>query len=164
MAGLSLSLARSFGAGVHFNVLACTSGLKSDSEGEMVLLGDEEGKIHLLDPLTGAIETVLETKGGSIMCLKAHPITKLSRCDLLSGDAQGVVSLFSNLELLSRQALSGAITAITVAEEQDGIPRIFSGDSVGSLVSMGGLDLDISSSFSLPSPPNSPLPFVCCSL
>lgn len=103
--------------GVAFNVLKTGSGLglSGVSSEEVILVGDIEGKVHLLYPNRGLEDaTVMETKGGSIQVLYIHPITKLSPNEFITGDAQGVLTLFSNLELLSRESLPNAVSALTV--------------------------------------------------
>ena len=106
---------------IPFNVLRVASGLGSSgiASEEVILLGDVEGKVHLLQP-TGDMKDriVLETKGASIQSLLVHPLTKLSHNDLLAGDAYGVITLFSNLELLSRESLPHSISALTVTTEK----------------------------------------------
>lgn len=103
--------------GVPFNVLRTGNGLgfSGISSEEVILIGDVEGKVHLLYP-NGKLEDeiIMETKGGSIQVLFIHPITKLSPNEFITGDAQGVLTLFSNLELLSRESLPNAVSSLTV--------------------------------------------------
>jgi hypothetical protein len=105
--------------GIKFNVLVVEQNATHGKGGKSnrILLGDIDGKVQSYNPLSGQIDSQLETKGGSIQVLQSYPITKLSPADILVGDANGNVVLFSNGELLSRQSFSHSITAATIFPE-----------------------------------------------
>jgi hypothetical protein len=104
---------------IKFNILAVEQNTAHGKGGKSnrILLGDIDGKVQSFNPLTGDIDSALETKGASIKVLKSFPITKLSPADILVGDANGNIVLFSNGELLSRQSVSHSITAISIFSE-----------------------------------------------
>lgn len=102
---------------VEFDVVALVRAFDGSS-GYKVVVGDIDGKIHILnETLIFAEETVLESKGTAIQNIKSFPITKLYPVDLLVGDSAGNISLFSNFELLSRQKLSHSISSMEVFDE-----------------------------------------------
>lgn len=60
------------------------------------------------------MEGLLETKGGSIQSIKLHDLTGFGALDLAVGDCDGVVTLFSRQQILSKRNLGSAITDITI--------------------------------------------------
>lgn len=57
---------------------------------------------------------MLETKGGSIQSIKLYDLTGFGALDLAVGDCDGVVTLFSRQQILSKRDLGSAVTDITI--------------------------------------------------
>ena len=56
----------------------------------------------------------METKGGSIQSIQLHDLTGFGALDLAVGDCDGVVTLFSRQQILSKHDLGAGITDITI--------------------------------------------------
>ncbi|KAK3737927.1 hypothetical protein RRG08_028552 [Elysia crispata] len=69
----------------------------------------------------------LETKSGPIQCLAVHDITRFYNSDLIVGDSCGVLTMFCNRLILSRQSLTSdkdCINCVTVIQDNDNIPVV----------------------------------------
>ncbi|GFO48701.1 serine/threonine-protein kinase pak 6 [Plakobranchus ocellatus] len=69
----------------------------------------------------------LETKSGPIQCLAVHDITRCYNSDLIVGDSCGVLTMFCNRHILSRQSLSAekdSIICLTVIQDNDNVPVV----------------------------------------
>jgi hypothetical protein len=60
------------------------------------------------------VEGLLETKGGSIQSIQLHDLTGFGALDLAVGDCDGLVTLFSRQQILSKRDLGSAITDISI--------------------------------------------------
>jgi hypothetical protein len=64
------------------------------------------------------VQTCLETKGGPIQTAAIHNVTKFVSNDLIVGDSRGMLTVFSNGQILSRQTLSdNSIQCLQVEED-----------------------------------------------
>jgi len=120
---LVLQWEKSFSFG--FNVVQL--GKVFDYKSSRILLGTTDGKIRILEG-NQEIRT-LESKGSAIFSMIVEDVTKLGAPDLIVGDAEGMITLFSNYEILSRMNLSKCITALTVDDN-----AVISGDRGGHLL------------------------------
>lgn len=78
------------------------------------------------------VEGLLETKGGSIQAIHLHDLTGFGALDLAVGDCDGVVTLFSRQQILSKRDLGSGITDITIHSDQG---KCLYGDRVSELLS-----------------------------
>lgn len=68
---------------------------------------------------------MLETKGGSVQDLLLHDVTKFgttASLDLIVGDADGHIIIFSHHEILQRSTLAYPITALAVSTDISRLP------------------------------------------
>jgi hypothetical protein len=56
----------------------------------------------------------LETKGGSIQALNLHDLTGFGTLDLAVGDSDGVVTLFTRQQILSKRDLGSPIRQLCI--------------------------------------------------
>eukprot|EP01132_Coremiostelium_polycephalum_P005736 gene5736-7134_t len=92
----------------EFNVLIVGEIFKSTSI--HLLVGTVDGKIIVY--LNNREIEVLETKGGSIQHLELLDTTKFGSKDIISGDSNGNIVIFSNHQILYRESINGSITSI----------------------------------------------------
>ncbi|KAI9263751.1 hypothetical protein BY458DRAFT_514236 [Sporodiniella umbellata] len=90
--------------------------LKDFSEENDILIGTTAGRVLILNQ-TKPIECLLETKGGSIQAIKLHDLTGYGALDLVVGDCDGVVTLFSRQKILSKREVGSAITDIVIDKD-----------------------------------------------
>lgn len=81
------------------------------------------------------MEGLLETKGGSIQSILLHDLTGFGALDLAVGDCDGIVTLFSRQQILSKRDLGSAITDLNIYSDLAGGCEIIAGDINGSLTS-----------------------------
>lgn len=81
------------------------------------------------------MEGLLETKGGSIQSILLHDLTGFGALDLAVGDCDGIVTLFSRQQILSKRDLGSAITELNIHSDLAGGCEIIAGDINGSLTS-----------------------------
>ncbi|GFR99087.1 serine/threonine-protein kinase PAK 6 [Elysia marginata] len=99
--------------------------------GTNVITGCEDGMARIyqvakegLDPKP---KLELETKSGPIQCLAVHDVTRFYKNDLIVGDSYGVLTMFCNKLILSRQSLTtdkDCIHCVTVVQDNDNIPVV----------------------------------------
>lgn len=56
----------------------------------------------------------MESKGGCVQQLVLFNLLRLDAIELISGDAQGNVIIFSNGEILSRFSIAAPVSSLTV--------------------------------------------------
>ncbi|KAI8982411.1 hypothetical protein BDF20DRAFT_912574 [Mycotypha africana] len=108
--------------------------LEELSEENDILIGTTAGRVLILNQ-TKPLEGLLETKGGSIKAIQLHDLTGFRALDLAVGDCDGVVTLFSRQQILSKRELSSAITDICIHTDLAGGYQIIAGDITGSVTS-----------------------------
>ncbi|KAI9027257.1 hypothetical protein CLU79DRAFT_833178 [Phycomyces nitens] len=108
--------------------------LEELSEENDVLVGTTAGRVLILNQ-TKPVEGLLDTKGNSIQALKLHDLTGYGALDLVVGDSDGVVTLFSRQQILSKRELGVAVMQIEIYEDQVGGYEIIAGDMHGTLTS-----------------------------
>ncbi|KAI8376914.1 hypothetical protein BD560DRAFT_391126 [Blakeslea trispora] len=108
--------------------------LEELSEENDILIGTTAGRVLILNQ-TKPVEGLLETKGGSIQSIQLHDLTGFGALDLAVGDCDGIVTLFSRQQILSKRDLGSAITDITIHHDLTGSCEIIAGDINGSLTS-----------------------------
>lgn len=73
--------------------------------------------VHFIKQLC-ILQMVLETKSGPIQCLTVHDVTRFYHNDLIVGNSCGMLTMFCNQQILSRQSLSpDSIICVTVTED-----------------------------------------------
>ncbi|CAL1527521.1 unnamed protein product [Lymnaea stagnalis] len=106
------------------------------SSGLSFIVGCEDGMVRIYDlsakHLDEKPKTVLETKSGPIQCLTVHDVTRFYHNDLIVGDSCGMLTVFCNRQILSRQSLSSdSIICSTVVEDNGGSPVIVCSNDSG---------------------------------
>ncbi|BFZ07315.1 hypothetical protein BsWGS_10354 [Bradybaena similaris] len=101
-----------------------------------LIVGCEDGLVRIYDVSAKCLDvnsqSVLETKSGPIQCLRVHDITKFYHNDLIVGDSCGMLTVFCNRQILSRQSLSSdSIICVTVVEDNGGSPVIVCSNDSG---------------------------------
>ncbi|KAI9316016.1 hypothetical protein BX666DRAFT_282716 [Dichotomocladium elegans] len=82
-----------------------------------ILIGSTAGRVLILNQSKPA-EVLLETKGGSIQAIKLYDLTGLRAQDLVVGDSNGVVTMFSRQRFLSKMDIQSPVTHIEIHEVQ----------------------------------------------
>ncbi|CAO3646207.1 unnamed protein product [Mucor fragilis] len=108
--------------------------LEELSEENDILIGTTAGRVLILNQ-TKPVEGLLETKGGSIQSILLHDLTGFGALDLAVGDCDGIVTLFSRQQILSKRDLGSAITELNIHSDLAGGCEIIAGDINGSLTS-----------------------------
>ncbi|KAI8075349.1 uncharacterized protein B0P05DRAFT_149974 [Gilbertella persicaria] len=108
--------------------------LEELSEENDILIGTTAGRVMILNQ-TKPVEGLLETKGGSIQSIQLHDLTGFGALDLAVGDCDGIVTLFSRQQILSKRDLGSAITDITIHHDLAGGCEIIAGDINGTITS-----------------------------
>ncbi|KAK2169609.1 hypothetical protein LSH36_8g01061 [Paralvinella palmiformis] len=106
-----------------------------------LVLGHEDGIVRVYSlPQCGDISHVecleciqtLESKGGPIQTLMIHDVTKLAHNDIIVADSRGMVTIFSNEQILTRKAVSEhCIQCIGIQKDALGYNAIIIGDRQG---------------------------------
>ncbi|KAK6181205.1 hypothetical protein SNE40_009114 [Patella caerulea] len=104
--------------------------------GSSLIVGGEDGNIRIYDlPITGSSskpQVVLESKSGPIQTMCVHDITKFYHNDLLVADSQGLLTVFCNKQILSRQTIStDCINSLQVLQDSTGCSQIITGTDTG---------------------------------
>ncbi|GAM24218.1 hypothetical protein SAMD00019534_073930 [Acytostelium subglobosum LB1] len=81
--------------------------------------------------ITSCIEEVLESKGASIQSLCLSDITRFGGIDIVSGDSHGNLVAFSNHQIIYRDSIGEAISALTTHHSINGDFDIVVGDRSG---------------------------------
>ncbi|KAG2212172.1 hypothetical protein INT46_006007 [Mucor plumbeus] len=108
--------------------------LEELSEENDILIGTTAGRVLILNQ-TKPVEGLLETKGGSIQSILLHDLTGFGALDLAVGDCDGIVTLFSRQQILSKRDLGSAITDLSIHSDLAGGCEIIAGDINGVLTS-----------------------------
>eukprot|EP01124_Arcella_intermedia_P032109 TRINITY_DN7421_c0_g1_i1.p1 TRINITY_DN7421_c0_g1~~TRINITY_DN7421_c0_g1_i1.p1 ORF type:complete len:338 (-),score=80.87 TRINITY_DN7421_c0_g1_i1:244-1257(-) len=118
--------------GVSLNVVGWTR------QGHIVVGTSEANIIIYQQDLQKEIR-VLESKGGSICSLLVHNVTKFSEEneDIIVGDAEGNVVIFSNNQILSKYSFGSSITELVIHVDPTDNMSIVAGDSSGTLNAFG---------------------------
>ncbi|KAI7907200.1 uncharacterized protein BX663DRAFT_495163 [Cokeromyces recurvatus] len=106
--------------------------LEELSEENDILIGTTAGRVLILNQ-TKPVEGLLETKGGSVQSIQLHDLTGFGALDLAVADCDGVVTLFSRQQILSKHELGSAITYITIHNDLAGGYEIIAGDINGTI-------------------------------
>ncbi|EGC35750.1 hypothetical protein DICPUDRAFT_151839 [Dictyostelium purpureum] len=115
-----------------FNVLLVGEIFKSTNK--HLLVGTADGKIKVY--LNNEEIEVLETKGSSIQDLELLDTTKFGSIDVISGDSNGNMVIFSNHQILYRDTINGSITSIINHQLANGDFNLVVGDSLGLLTAI----------------------------
>ncbi|CEP11015.1 hypothetical protein [Parasitella parasitica] len=108
--------------------------LEDLSEENDILIGTTAGRVLILNQ-TKPVEGLLETKGGSIQSILLHDLTGFGAMDLAVGDCDGIVTLFSRQQILSKRDFGSAITDLNIHGDLAGGCEIIAGDINGNLTS-----------------------------
>ncbi|KAI8882566.1 hypothetical protein K501DRAFT_323911 [Backusella circina FSU 941] len=108
--------------------------LEELSEENDILIGTTAGRVLILNE-TKPVEGLLETKGGSIQALHLHDLTGFGTLDLAVGDSDGVVTLFTRQQILSKRDLGSPIRQLCIYSDLVGGCEIIAGDSNGAITS-----------------------------
>eukprot|EP00123_Amoebidium_parasiticum_P008482 comp18840_c0_seq1/m.20846 comp18840_c0_seq1/g.20846 ORF comp18840_c0_seq1/g.20846 comp18840_c0_seq1/m.20846 type:complete len:352 (-) comp18840_c0_seq1:262-1317(-) len=113
-----------------FNFLSLAVGTPFSAKSCQILVGGEDGVVRMY---TGPTEppVLFETKGSAVCQLLLHNITKLHTTDLIVGDSNGSVCVFSKEQLLTRARLPYCVTALTVFTDGAHNNSIVAGDVGG---------------------------------
>jgi len=86
---------------------------------------------------------VLETKGGAILSITLNNVTKFTsdNSDIIVGDRDGNVTVFSQNQILSKHSLGAPITEVIVDIDSANNMSILAGDSLG-VINAFGLNTD----------------------
>ncbi|KAK0052301.1 hypothetical protein Bpfe_018384 [Biomphalaria pfeifferi] len=106
------------------------------ASGWSLILGCEDGLVRIHDlsakHLDNKPKTVLETKSGPIQALTVYDVTRFYHNDLIVCDSCGMLTVFCNKQILSRQSLSSdSLICCTVVEENGGSPVIVCSNDSG---------------------------------
>ncbi|KAM9964699.1 hypothetical protein ACTFIW_004474 [Dictyostelium discoideum] len=118
--------------GYDFNCILVGEIFKSTNK--HLLIGTVDGKIIVY--LNDEEIEVLETKGSSIQQLELLDTTKFGSIDVISGDSNGNLVIFSNHQILYRDTLNGSITSIITHRLSNNDFNIVVGDSLGLVTSI----------------------------
>jgi len=119
------------------NFCAMTVATIFQPKGLCLIIGCEDGMVRIYNlPSNGPPSLVpqmkLETKSGPIQCLAVHDVTRFYHNDLIVGDSCGMLTVFCNKQILSRQSLSAdSLICLTVIEDNAGSPAIVSSNDTG---------------------------------
>lgn len=117
-----------------FNVLKVAT--LFNQTGLRVIVGGEDGIIRIYDLFTtsGDVkpQALLETKSGPIQSLGVHDVTKFYDQDLIVADSWGMLTIFCNHQIISRQKLSdSSLNHLQICSDQSGSKSIVSSDDSG---------------------------------
>lgn len=90
--------------------------LEENSEENDILVGTTAGRVLILDR-TEPVQVLLETKGGSVQALCLYDLTGQGGLDMVVGDSDGVISMFSRQQLLSKHSLGCPVTQVEVHKD-----------------------------------------------
>eukprot|EP01126_Amoeba_proteus_P011919 TRINITY_DN1487_c0_g1_i10.p1 TRINITY_DN1487_c0_g1~~TRINITY_DN1487_c0_g1_i10.p1 ORF type:complete len:157 (-),score=31.30 TRINITY_DN1487_c0_g1_i10:381-791(-) len=85
-----------------------------EEEEPVLILGTISGNLRLLRREDGKEVGLLETKGGAIQAIVLHKITHFRGQEVVGGDADGNVFIFSNNQILSRHSFGSPISHLVV--------------------------------------------------
>lgn len=90
--------------------------LEENSEENDILVGTTSGRVLIIDR-TEPVQVLLETKGGSVQALCLHDLTGQGGLDMVVGDSDGVISMFSRQQLLSKHSLGCPVTQMEIHKD-----------------------------------------------
>eukprot|EP01102_Stenamoeba_stenopodia_P004577 TRINITY_DN1487_c0_g1_i1.p1 TRINITY_DN1487_c0_g1~~TRINITY_DN1487_c0_g1_i1.p1 ORF type:complete len:385 (-),score=83.92 TRINITY_DN1487_c0_g1_i1:1209-2363(-) len=111
-----------------------------------LLVGTTDGKVRILegqqnDAHKQQQKEMLETKGSCVQALLLFDVAKFGSNDLLVGDSDGNITIFSDNEILSKFTLSNAVTSLEIDRDANNNYSIVAGDKSGVLASLKPHDL-----------------------
>ncbi|KAG2183047.1 hypothetical protein INT44_006028, partial [Umbelopsis vinacea] len=134
--GLQLSFEVSWKRKLDDPIICLTVGkpfLEELNEENDILIGTSSGKILILNEEKE--DTVLDTKSGSIQSIVLYDVTGFNAMDLIVGDSDGTVTVFSRRQMLSKRIIGAAITHLEMYEDAIGGFEIISGGVDGIVTS-----------------------------
>ncbi|KAJ8657440.1 hypothetical protein O0I10_006742 [Lichtheimia ornata] len=99
-----------------------------------ILIGSTAGRILILNQ-SKPPEVLMETKGGSIQAMHLYDLTGLRAQDLVVGDSNGVVTMFSRQRFLSKLDIGSPATHICIHEMEAQGYEIIAGSMNGQVTS-----------------------------
>ncbi|KAI8337561.1 hypothetical protein BC941DRAFT_425623 [Chlamydoabsidia padenii] len=108
--------------------------LEDLSEENDLMVGTTAGRVLTLNQ-TKPVVDLLETKGGAVQTLNLQYLTGHGVKDLVVGDADGVVTLFSKQQILTKRPVGAPISIIEIHENLVGGYEIIVGDTSGMISS-----------------------------
>lgn len=119
----------------RFNCLSVGNAFKTDFVG--LIVGGQDGVLRIYDITkidACKPQILLETKGGSILCMAIHDVTGFYYNDLVVGDTNGTVTVFCNQQILCRHSLAkDSLTALQIHTDQFGNNSIVTCDESGNI-------------------------------
>ncbi|KAG2219679.1 hypothetical protein INT45_001851 [Circinella minor] len=106
--------------------------LEELSEENDILIGTTAGRVLILNQ-DKPPEVLLETKGGSVQALQLYDLTGQRALDLVVGDSEGVITMFSRQQILSKQEIGTAVTTIDIFKDLDQGYEIIAGGMNGTV-------------------------------
>eukprot|EP01126_Amoeba_proteus_P011922 TRINITY_DN1487_c0_g1_i3.p1 TRINITY_DN1487_c0_g1~~TRINITY_DN1487_c0_g1_i3.p1 ORF type:complete len:187 (-),score=31.80 TRINITY_DN1487_c0_g1_i3:676-1176(-) len=104
-----------------------------EEEEPVLILGTISGNLRLLRREDGKEVGLLETKGGAIQAIVLHKITHFRGQEVVGGDADGNVFIFSNNQILSRHSFGSPISHLVVHLDAVNNWSVVAGDQSGTL-------------------------------
>ncbi|CAO3645732.1 unnamed protein product [Cunninghamella blakesleeana] len=114
--------------------------LEEMSEENDILIGTTSGRVLTMNQ-TKSVVDFLETKGGSIQTLNLQYLTGYRAKDLIVGDSDGVVTLFSKQQMLTKRSMGAPISQINIHDNLVDGYEIIVGDTSGVISSFQQHDL-----------------------
>ncbi|KAI9308587.1 hypothetical protein BJ944DRAFT_94666 [Cunninghamella echinulata] len=102
--------------------------LEEMSEENDILIGTTSGRVLTMNQ-TKPVVDLLETKGGSIQTLNLQYLTGYRAKDLIVGDSDGVVTLFSKQQMLTKRSMGAPISQVDIHDNLGNI-NIYNWDIV----------------------------------
>ncbi|XP_074661607.1 uncharacterized protein LOC141914237 [Tubulanus polymorphus] len=122
----------------NFNVLLVGKVFKSNQMS--LVAGCDDGVIRVFEVPSNDSKlplkciSTLETKGGPIQVLALHNVMKFASIDVITGDSKGMLTVFSNGQILSRQPISNhSLNCLQILQDATGAIAIVCSDNSGSL-------------------------------
>jgi len=105
----------------------------SNAPAANIIVGNEQGEVVILNE--EKILATLDTKGGPIQSILLHDVTGFGDTDLITGDSNGTVTIFSRQQILSKTQVGAPVRCLDVFHDAVGDFEIMAGDSLGALTS-----------------------------
>jgi hypothetical protein len=99
-----------------------------------LVVGTPAGKLHIFGSSDGRLkeETTLETQGGAVTALAIDEMMLGTR-NLIAGDADGSVFIFSNREIIYRTKHIASISCLEIKRDLEDNCHVVAGDDLGAL-------------------------------
>ncbi|CAO3624005.1 unnamed protein product [Cunninghamella echinulata] len=114
--------------------------LEEMSKENDILIGTTSGRVLTMNQ-TKPVVDLLETKGGYIQTLNLQYLTGYRAKDLIVGDSDGVVTLFSKQQMLTKRSMGAPISQVDIHDNLVGGYEIIVGDTSGVISSFQQHDL-----------------------